>query len=142
MRRWLSVGLTILAVLLGTPACSIGPAPIRLEYSVGECDEGIPFEQLSDWASLQFIGNEGSILVFQNIAYTCCADIHVTMEREGALIKLVETNEGEVCRCMCGYEARLMVKGLPPGIYHVQVWGIQHPDAEPLELLGEAEVKL
>ena len=70
------------------------------------------------------------------------AETHVEMQREGGVVKLIETNEGEICRCMCGYALEMENTGLPAGRYTVQVWGIQYDDVHPLELLGEATVDL
>jgi hypothetical protein len=32
--------------------------------------------------------------------------------------------------------------GLPAGTYAVEVWGVQHYDVHPLELLGSGEVTI
>jgi len=113
-----------------------------LSASVGPCDETIPPDTLDGWAGVEAIVQDGAIHVEQNLSYVCCAELALTAGRDGAVIKVVETNVGEVCRCMCGYQVTADLTGLSPGTYTVEVWGVQHFDVHPLELLGSAEVTI
>ena len=61
---------------------------------------------------------------------------------DGAVIKIVETNVGQVCRCTCGYELSVELNGLQPGTYTVEIWGVQYVPEHPLELLGSGEVTI
>lgn len=132
-------GITLLLLVL--VACSPADEP-RLTYTIGECDQSIPMDQLADWAGLDIAAQDGVVQIRQNINYVCCAEIKVEMEREANVVKLIETNVGEVCKCMCGYEGSMEITGLPTGRYTIQVWGVQCQDVHSLELLGEAQIEL
>lgn len=114
----------------------------QLTYTVGDCNEDIPWEQLDNWAEIDITVEGGEIRLDHNLAYVCCAELDVEMEREDKLIKLIETNVGDYCECMCGYEIEARVTGLPSGHYTVQVWGVKYHDLEAPNLLGETEVEL
>jgi hypothetical protein len=116
--------------------------PPFLSFEVGSCDETIPSDTLHEWAGVEITVQEGAIHVEQKLAYVCCADLILAAGRDGEVIRLVETNVGEVCRCMCGYPVTADLTGLDPGAYTVEVWGVQHFDVHPLELLGSAEVTI
>lgn len=127
-------------VLLFALACESGGT--GFSYTLTGCDESIPMDQLSSWAGVEVQAHNGVIRIDQRIAYVCCADIVLTMEREGNTLRIIEKNEGEVCRCMCGYRAHIEITGLPSGRYNVEVWGVEYPEVHPLELLGQATVDL
>lgn len=133
-------------VWLGTlgPDGSVTPVygPFSLSFNVGPCDASIPADTLQDWAEVEITVQEGAIHIEQNVSYVCCAELALAAGRNGQVIKLVETNVGQVCRCMCGYPvtADVDLTSLDPGTYTVEVWGVQHFDVHPLELLGSAEV--
>jgi hypothetical protein len=78
----------------------------------------------------------------QKLTYVCCAELELTLEREGSTIRIVERNVGEICRCMCEYLVEGEVTGLDPGTYEVQVWGVEYEDVHSLELLYETQVSL
>ena len=113
-----------------------------LSASVGPCDETIPPDTLSEWAGMESTVQDGAIHVEQNLSYVCCAELALAAGRDGSAIKIIETNVGEVCRCMCGYQLTADLTGMSPGTYTVEVWGVQHFDIHPLELLGRAEVTI
>ena len=137
-RQSLPAGL--LALLLLAAGCT--PAQAHFSYTLTGCDPNIPMAELASWAGVEIQARNGVIHVQQRIAYVCCADIRVSLEQEGSTLRVIERNEGEVCRCMCGYQATMEISGLPAGRYQVQVWGVEYPDVHPLELLGEATVDL
>jgi hypothetical protein len=67
---------------------------------------------------------EGVLLVTHvNAAFNCCPDtITGAVTVRGDTIRIVE---GEVledggCRCLCLYDLRYRITGLPPGVYHVE----------------------
>jgi len=132
-------------------AGTVTPAdePLLLSFDVGSCDETVPPDSLNEWAGVEFSVDtsvdtvqEGAIHIEQNLSYVCCAELALTAGREGEVIKVIETNVGEVCRCMCGYPLTADLTGLSPGTYTVEVWGVQHFDVHPLELLGSGEVTI
>jgi len=110
--------------------------------AVGTCDQSIRVEDLDEWAGVTVTVQDGTIHIEQNLSYVCCAELAVSAGREGNTIKVIETNVGEMCRCMCGYPLTIDLAGLGDGAYTVQVWGVQYFDASPLELLGSAALTL
>lgn len=139
-RRRIRCGL--LGVLLLLTHCGQPTTEPALSYAVGECDQSIAADELANWPAVEITAQGGTVRVRQQINYVCCAEIRVEMQQEGGVVKLIETNVGEICRCMCGYTAEMEITGLPAGRYTIQVWGIQYEDVHPLELLGEATVDL
>ncbi len=150
--RWIEIahlaclGGAMIALLL--TGC-MRPATVRplavtpkLTYTAGECRQDISPDKLQSWAKVEISAADGVVKVTQNIDYVCCAKIEAQIEVEGQVIKIVETNVGQICRCKCGYELQAEIAGLPTGTYTIQVWGVQYQDAHPLEPLGEAEIKL
>ncbi len=115
-------------------------SPLALSFDVGSCDETIPPDTLREWAEVEIIVQGDVIHVEQTLSYVCCAELALSAGRDGEVIKVVETNVGEVCRCMCGYPVIVNIDGMDPGTYTVEVWGVQHFDVHPLELLGSGEV--
>ncbi|MFQ6101727.1 MAG: hypothetical protein ACE5OS_10915 [Anaerolineae bacterium] len=114
--------------------------PLSLSFDVGECDETITLGAMPpDWEGVQVVVQDGAIHLEQNLSYVCCAELTLVAGRDGEVIKVVETNVGEVCRCICGYTLTADLTGLEPGTYTVEVWGVQHFDVHPLELLGSGE---
>ena len=85
---------------------------------------------------------DGSIHIDQHVAYVCCAELALSAGRDADVIRVIETNLDQECRCMCGYPVAATLTGLPSGTYTVEVWGVQHFDVHPLELLGSAEVTI
>jgi len=145
MRR-ACLGCAMIVLLLAGCArpATVRPLAVnpQLTYTVGECRQDITPDKLKDWAKVDIAVADGAVKVTQNINYVCCAKIDAQIQVEGQVIKIVETNVGQVCRCMCGYELQADIAGLPAGTYTVQVWGVQYEDQHPLERPGEAEVKL
>ena len=113
-----------------------------LSADIGPCDETIPADTLQEWAGVEVTVQDGAIHIEQNLSYVCCAELALAAGREGTTIKVIETNIGEVCRCMCGYQVAADLTELSPGAYTVEVWGVQHFDVHPLESLGRAEVTI
>jgi hypothetical protein len=125
------------------PDGSVVPdAPVSVAAVVGECDESIPVDTLGDWASVDISVQDGAVHIEQNLSYVCCADIALAVGQDGTVVKVIETNAGQICRCLCGYPLRADVTGLAPGTVTVEVWGVQYFDVHPLELLGSAEVTI
>jgi hypothetical protein len=143
----------LLAVLFLTVACgplntpvtptrapeSSAIAPPRLSYQAGACDEK-NIADLQDQVTFSTAANK--ILIEQQVRYVCCARIDMVLQQEGRLLKVVETNTGKVCKCICGYHLQAQIENLPPGSYQVQVWGIQFENSQEAKLLGEGLVTL
>ncbi|MDY6877650.1 MAG: hypothetical protein SWK90_15820 [Chloroflexota bacterium] len=113
-----------------------------LSTSVGPCDETIPPDTLSEWAGVEVTIQDGTIHIEQNLSYVCCAELALAAGQDGTVIKIIESNSGEVCRCMCGYKLTADLTGMSPGTYTVEIWGVQHFDVHPLELLGQSKVTI
>ncbi len=129
--------LLVLATLLLALSCG---SATTFSYTVGPCQESAWSPDLKE--RVEIVARDSQIRIEQDVGYVCCARIALDLERQGNLLKVIETNEGEVCRCMCAYHVSARIGGLPPGRYRVQVWGIQYQDIHPLELLGENWVDL
>jgi hypothetical protein len=76
------------------------------------------------------------------LTYVCCAELVLTTTQEGSTIRLLEKNTGEICRCVCDYEVEADITGLSPGVYQVEVWGVEYEDVHIPELLGQATIEL
>ncbi len=111
-------------------------------YDVGACDERITPDDADDWAGVEVSARDDGIYVEQNLYYVCCAYPALAAGRDGDVVKVIESNAGEVCRCWCGYPITATLTGMASGAYTVEVWGVQYQDEHPLTLLGSAEVTL
>jgi hypothetical protein len=149
-RAWIVLTLSVLLTACGAPPATAPVAPAvatalpspELAYEVGECRQDIPAAKLTSWAGVEIATHDGAIHIEQRINYVCCAEIEVELQVEEQNVRIVETNVGQVCRCMCGYDLQAEVTGLPAGEYRVEVWGVQYKEVHPLERLGQATVTL
>lgn len=76
---------------------------------------------------------EGSILcqirsdtlsvTHQDAFYQCCLEAKILVHKSGYTLDIVEYDVGQSCDCMCTFDLTTHIVGLPPGAYHVQVWG-------------------
>jgi len=121
----------------------------KLTYEVGGCGDQKAGE-IKRGASLQnevevSVG-DSSIKLLHHLRYVCCAEIEVELasveEVDGqVLIKLLEKNVGEMCKCICSYEVSIKLSGLKPGTYRIQIIGVEFEDM-PTEVLWEGIVKI
>jgi len=130
--------LVLLVSLLGCGAVPVDS--LSLQYTMEECDQSPG--ALEKESHVEITVQDGVIHISQDVNYVCCAEFGLNLEQDGDLIKIIETNEGEICRCMCRYHIDAQVSGLSRGTWWVEVWGVQYEDVHPLELLGKAEVDL
>jgi hypothetical protein len=124
-------------------ACST-PSPLgaTLAYSVGGCAEQSDVTRAADLGEVRIVSRGGAIHVEQRLNYVCCADIVVRLEQDENTIKLMEKNDGEICRCICEYDIEAEISALDPGLYVVEVWGVEYQDVYTPELLGHATITL
>jgi hypothetical protein len=137
--------LIVLSMLVGcVPGGTEGPltGEPQLSYEVSECNQDIGVDQLADWAKVDIAVQGDAVEIDQNLAYVCCAEVEIDVEQEEDIVKVIEKNTGDMCRCMCGYEVTARISDLPSGRYTIQVWGVAYRDLESPELLGEEEVEL
>jgi hypothetical protein len=113
-----------------------------LTYSVGGCSEQSETTRAATDGEVQIVGEGDTIHVVHKLTYVCCAKLVLTTEQEDETIKLLEKNTGEICRCMCDYEVEAEITGLSPGVYQVEVWGVEYEDVHTPELLGQATIEL
>jgi len=116
--------------------------PPDLSFDVGPCDETIAPGALQDWAGVEIAARGSVIHVDQRLPYVCCAELALSAGRDGDVIRVIETNVGDICRCMCGYAVTIELTGLPPGTYTIEIWGIQHQNLHPLQLLSTTQTTL
>lgn len=136
-----TIGILVCLVVL--VACS-SPAPtgLALNYSVSGCDEEMEATRSGEWGEVEVTIEDGAVHMEQKLVYVCCAELALTVKQEGNTVKVMETNIGELCRCICEYHVEANIADLAPGTYRMQVWGVQYKDVQPLELLGEAMITL
>jgi hypothetical protein len=137
-RLAICVLVCLLAVACSTPEAG----KPTLEYTVGGCDEEYENTRATTGGEVEIVGQGDTIHVGQKLAYVCCAQLELTTEQEGSTIRLLEKNVGEICRCMCDYEVEADISGLSPGVYQVEVWGVEYEDVHTPELLGQATIEL
>jgi len=113
-----------------------------LSYSVGGCSEQSETTRAATDGEVQIVGEGDTIHVVHKLSYVCCAELELTTKQEGSTIRLLEKNTGEICRCMCDYEVEADITGLSPGVYQVEVWGVEYEDVYTPELLGQATIRL
>lgn len=134
------VGAIICGVLV---ACSGSQTTTpALTYAVGGCAEEFEPTRSGNTDEVEIVVEGEKIRMEQTLTYFCCAELELTVEREGSTIRIVERNVGEICRCMCEYFVEGEVTGLDPGTYEVQVWGVEYQGVHSLELLYEARVSV
>jgi hypothetical protein len=64
-----------------------------------------------------------------NAGFNCCpGDIAATIEVDGSLISIVESEAEQGCRCDCLFGLGYRIQDLSPGIYRIHVW---EPCARP-----------
>ena len=92
----------------------------ELNYKVSGCNES--WTNLTEKVDVKAYD---SIKISHDLPYTCCANITLDLEREGNSLKIIETNIGEVCRCMCGYHIDAEITGINFGKYALEIWGVK-----------------
>jgi hypothetical protein len=113
-----------------------------LEYTVGGCAEELETSRTGTTGEVEFTADGEVIRLDQTLTYVCCAELELTVEQEGNTIRIMERNVGEICRCMCDYHVEAEVSGLEPGVYDVEVWGVEYEDLHSPALLHQARVTL
>lgn len=88
----------------------------------------------------------GKIFLTHHLNYVCCAKVKLSLEsiekKVGyTLIKLLEKNEGEMCRCICDYEVKAEIGPLESGEYVVQIKGVEFEN-QPAEVLWEKDITI
>ena len=127
----------------GAVACaSSEPVGPELIYTVGGCVEEAAAARAATDADVLIEGEGSAIHVEHRVTYVCCAELVLTVEQEGNTIRITESNVGEMCRCLCDYDVEADVSDLDPGVYDVQLWGVEYQDAHAPELLGQASITL
>ena len=154
MKKWV-IPAAIIIVLVSSSLIylsTISETPLtapKLTYEVGGCGDQKAGE-IKRGASLQnevevSVG-DSSIKLLHHLRYVCCAEIEVELasveEVDGqVLIKLLEKNVGEMCKCICSYEVSIKLSGLKSGTYRIQIIGVEFEDM-PTEVLWEGIVKI
>ncbi|MCJ7621694.1 MAG: hypothetical protein MUP64_15940 [Anaerolineae bacterium] len=141
MRVAWAVMCTMVCILAATCATPEAGRP-TLSYSVGGCSEQSETTRAVTGGEVQIVGQGDTIHVSQKLSYVCCAVLELTTTQEGSTIRLLEKNTGEICRCMCDYEVEADIAGVSPGVYQVEVWGVEYEDVHTPELLGQATITL
>lgn len=90
----------------------------KINYSVSGCD---PYTRGN--TSFRFDGN--TLYIIDDVSYVCCANLTLTSEIKNDTLYITEVNEGEICKCICGYRVRIELTGNYPR--HVVLRGVLYP---------------
>jgi len=109
--------------------------------SVGEIKRGQRLE-----SSVEVSAEGSSIKLLHHLRYVCCADMAVELQsvekKNGYMVlRILEKNNGEICRCICEYEIMIEISALKSGRYKLEIYGVEFDDM-PVEKLWEGEVEL
>jgi len=99
-----------------------GGGPHLKDYAHSDCLRGgWPCEE--DDAFVLTVEGDTLDIVHQYATYNCCPEeILVSLEVQGDLLKLTETEINPQCDCICCFEVYATVAGLDPGTYTVEYW--------------------
>ena len=64
-------------------------------------------------------------LYHEGAEWNCCAEIHFTMIQEENILHLLESEyfgDWGPCYCICCFDLMVVIVGLEPGIYTINVW--------------------
>lgn len=140
----LALALLVIAPLLFRAE----PLKPSLSYKVGGCLIGL-WESLNEEGSKSSVSasvHDSTIRLLQRLRYVCCAEIVVELqsaEREGeyVVLKVLEKNVGEMCKCICEYSVSIEISNLQPGKYRIEIYGVKYRDM-PIEKLWEGVVEV
>ena len=137
----IAIGFFVMLYLTGrSPAEK--PALI---YSVGGCSS-MSYNGLTrgygSTSSVKLSTGPSSIKIIHNLSYVCCADIIVSLEPieyrgDYMLLRIIERNVGEICRCICEYEIIIKIADLEPGRYKVELYGVEYEEMQAEKLWEE-----
>jgi len=102
-----------------------------MAYGIKPCGEA-QRTSVNDEFRLEKTADGINLLQRQN--YVCCANVTITMKTEDRTIGIYEENVGEMCRCICPFEANITVTDTA-GYERIEVYGIKFRDAQGYELL-------
>jgi len=102
-----------------------------MTYVIKACDAG---EQVN--TSFNMSVSE-TVKIHQVQNYVCCANMTLSMDAEGRVIRIYEENVGEMCKCICPFEADIEIKNAQ-GYGRIEVYGIKFRDVQDYEFLFNA----
>ncbi|MFZ5365362.1 MAG: DUF333 domain-containing protein [Patescibacteria group bacterium] len=121
-----------------------------VDYEVRGCDEEklrdpLAQEKKDRIADMTIDGNYVNFTHYLN--YVCCADIEVeimdtVVEDDKTTIKLLESNTGEMCRCVCDYEVDITLGYLDPFKYTVEMYGVEFEGEQEPQLLWSRDFQI
>ena len=145
------VATIALTVLVASPLLvgRIASEKPVLTYSVGGCLIRSPGEITRGQklkSEVEVSIEDSSVKLLHRLSYVCCADMVVNLqgvEKRGnyTLLRIVEKNVGEICKCICDYEIEMRISNLAPGRYRLEIYGVEFKDM-PAEKLWEGLIEL
>jgi hypothetical protein len=129
-----SIGvLLVLGLVFMVLECT-RPANASMEYSIKPCN-------MSEGATTSFSMNasNGMVKIHQTQSYVCCANVTLRMETNGKTIRVYEDNIGEMCRCICPFEAEIEISDAG-GYERIEVYGVKFKDVQGYELLFNSTI--
>ncbi len=131
------------------PTPTPAPGELALKFRIGGCGERTIGEYGGtrgprDRVDLEVTG--ANLKMTHHLRYVCCAQVvpvieSVEVQGQWTVIRVLERNEGEMCRCICDYEVEMTLGPLEPGNYLIRLFGVEFRDVRP-ELLWEGEVTI
>ena len=149
MRNWVVATFVIVLVLVaggvGLLAMSAHPIPsskTEFSYSVVGCEKSTErVGNSSSYGEIEVTVQNQSVVIRHDLSYTCCAKMKLDWSRDGNRINVTETNEGDMCRCVCNYDVNATIGPLSPGKYTIVVYGVRYQSIEP-DLLTQEEIEV
>jgi len=103
-------------------------------YSVKLCDTA-----KGPATGFEMNASSGVVKVHQVQSYVCCANITLRMETEGKVIRVYEDNVGEMCKCICPFEADIEIKNASD-YERIEIYGVKFRDVQDYELLFNSTI--
>ena len=129
-------------------ASQSGFSPPKLSYQVLGCIDRRAGElsraRSTSLANLTIL--DSRVRIAHKLTYVCCADIVVELNsseriEDYTVLRILERNIGEVCRCICTYTVLIELSDLRPGRYKIEIYGVEH-EATPARKLWEAWIEI
>lgn len=133
MRRSMRI-LLVLGLVFMVLGCTQSAKP-TMEYSIKPCN----MTEGATTTSFSMNASNGIVRLHQRQSYVCCANVTLRMETVGKVIRVYEDNIGEMCRCICPFEADIVINNAF-GYENIEVYGIKFQDVQGYELLFNSSI--
>ncbi len=136
------VSVTLGVGFLALTDSTLSSPEAGLDYTIGACEKGSETRgNASSYGRFNFTAHNRSVVVSQNLSYVCCAVLKLDWSIDGNQITVTETNEGDMCRCICNYRVNATIGPLSSGKYTITVYGVEYQNTAP-DLLAQEEIEV